>query len=167
MKPREELEKLLKECPVAEYEEVDGLVVKKVSPLQTYNLVRHIGYGQSVMAKFLLHIDDKMEEHNGYGEKFEQLETAFKDLCSNRDETCPLKPFAEELRDQLALHLTEEEREKLIVQVSTSAEEKWKEKGATEERERFERAIKIIGVAVLIITTATGLITWFFDVWRF
>jgi tRNA G37 N-methylase Trm5 len=39
--------------------------------------------------------------------------------------------------------------------------------GKAEERDRFERAIKIIGAVVLVLTTATGLITWFFNLWRF
>jgi hypothetical protein len=37
--------------------------------------------------------------------------------------------------------------------------------GKDEERDRFERAIKIIGVGVLLITTATGLVTWFLNLW--
>lgn len=37
--------------------------------------------------------------------------------------------------------------------------------GRDEERERFERAMKIIGAGVLLLTTATGLVTWFLNIW--
>jgi hypothetical protein len=62
---------------------------------------------------------------------------------------------------------TEKARCAAIDEATYELREELMSMGKAEERERFERAIKIIGAAVLIITTATGLITWFFNIWRF
>ncbi len=48
-----------------------------------------------------------------------------------------------------------------------SALEEAREKGAKEQRDSFNKAILVWGKILLTLTTITGLITWFFDLWNF
>ncbi len=160
-KVRRELEAVLSVKPEAHYSEEDGVLKKTISPLDIYKAVKDIGYTSRLHGEFLLHLDDRLIEHNGWGPRFEQLEEAFDELCSQRDDTCPLKPLAEEMQEKLLDHLRLEGEEALI----ESKHLEWIAEGEAQAERRLKRAATIIGVTTGIVGTSMAFITWVLGLW--
>lgn len=166
-KRREELEKLLEYCPESvEYEEEgDGVLSKKITPIHTYKLMKAIGHRQQVQGQFLLYLDDRITDQNGYHGAILSLQEQVTKICNDRDQTCPVAPLVREIEEIVVSHLETTKDEKLITETEMKLREQWKLEGKNEERNRFERSAKIIALVISVVTFATGLITWFLGIW--
>ena len=173
-KRREELEKMLEYCPKEEAElvEEDGEIIKKVTPLQSYRLMKSIGKFQKVQGQFLLYLDDRITEQNGYHDSIKKLQEEVSQICNERETTCPVIPIVEKLKSNMTEHLDGEAEKKLAHDIEQALISKWKEKGAEEEQERyrleearFRRKMSWIGAIVSIITVSIAVLSFLLGVW--
>ena len=164
---RAELEKTLEHFSDAEYEELDGSVVKKITPVDLYRVLKRNEHIGSVHGKFLLYMDDRMTEFNGFRKEVQQLQKDVAEYCNDRIESCPILPMVREIEEDLGNHLSATEKAEIVTKTTESLKAKWKEEGREEERFRLEKTVKIVSLVIAIITAATGLITWFLGIWKF
>lgn len=166
VKVRKELEDLLLEKTEKHYEvEADGILTKKITPADIYNAVKHLNKSNYVQGQFLLHLDDRMTEFNGFREEVQTLQKDVTEYCNDRTESCPILPLVKGLEDGLTEHLAEEEREHLVETVTADLKRKWRDEGRRDEQQRFERAAKIVGLLLTGVTVATATITWLLGMW--
>ncbi len=83
--PREKLEKTLSFWPDDGYEEEEGAVIKRTTLVQIYKAVKQLSRNMTIQGEFLLHIDDRLTEYNGWGPRFDQLEESFEEHCNEDD----------------------------------------------------------------------------------
>ncbi len=158
---RQELEAVLAVKTETHYAEEDGILKQTITPLDIYKAVKQISYTNRLHGEFLLHLDDKLIEHNGWGPRFDDLEQSFEDLCRQRDETCPLKPLAEEMQTKLLDHLQAEDGEALV----KSKQMEWIAEGEAQAERRLKRAATIVGITTASIGSFTAFVTWLIGMW--
>ncbi len=167
-KAREELEGLLlSECPDAGYVEEGGELVKKVTQSHIYSAIKILSKNNSIMGKFLLHLDDRIEEQNGYKDELKALREDFKKLCNDRIESCPVLPVIRGLQEELTEHLSDAEKAELVVETTSTLKEKWKKEGREEASFQLRKTLGWIGAVVAIVTVSMALISWIFEFWKF
>jgi len=167
-KAREELEGvLLLDCPDTGYVEEGGELVKKVTQTHIYNALKILSKNNNIMGKFLLHLDDRIEEQNGYKEEIKQLRQDFQKVCNDRIESCPVLPLIKEVQDSVIDHLSEEEKEKLVLETAANLKEQWVKSGRDEETFRLRKTLGWIGAVVAIVTVSLALVSWIFEIWKF
>ncbi len=160
-KVRVELEAMLADKFEADYSEENGVITKKITPLDIYKAVKQVSYVNRLQGEFLLHLDDRLIEHNGWGPRFDDLEQSFEELCDHRDETCPLKPVTEELQTMLIDHLKVNDNETLV----KSKQMEWIAEGEAQAERRLKRAATIVGIATASIGSFTAFVTWLIGMW--
>lgn len=168
-KAREALEASLQRLPRSEYKEENGALVKRVSQVQILEAVHVLGRNQEAIGEFLLHLDDRITEQNGYRGLIEETQGTIKEvqgrveeICSDREKTCPVAPEVKQLTEKLSEHL-EEEREEGI---KTETKEEIYKEAQEEAEKRFKRITATIGATVaiigLIITAVAFVINYLF-----
>jgi hypothetical protein len=162
---RKELENTLVDHPELEYTEQDGALIKKVTQVDIYSALRRLNKTSAIQSKFLLYLDDRMHEYNGFRAEVIQLQGDVNQYLNNRTESCPVLPLVRKVEEMIGDHLDDEEKEKLITTTTESLREKWMDQGREEQQQRFERISKIIGLLLTGITVATATITWIFGIW--
>jgi len=162
---RAELEALLSSYPAKDYEEQNGELVKRVTQGDIFRALRHLSKASAVQGKLLLHLDDRITDFNGFRGEVIDLKKDIDAYLKGRSKSCPVLPLVREVEIAFNAHVDEAEKEELIATTTAALKEKWTNEGKKEERERFERAIKIIGLAFTGITVATATITWILGLW--
>ena len=171
-KARERLEKAMQSLPKAEYQEEGGSLVKRVTQVQIMSAVQVLGENQEAISNFLLHLDDRITEQNGYRGLIEETQQTIntvqkrvEEICSERELTCPNTPKISELTTLLNGHLSQEEKEELIEKATTEEREKLIKQGQDEAERRFKRITVTIGTMVgligITITIAAFIINHF------
>lgn len=128
------------------------------SPMQIFDMLLHPSQGEipklyksmEQLGKQMNQLQGDIKKYNGLYVKVTEMNTKFDKQIARCNEVQNMKATAE------AVDVATGDLKRLLIQ-----------QGMEEERYRFERAIKLIGAGVLILTTATGLITWFFNLWGF
>ena len=124
------------------------------SPMQIFDMLLHPSQGEipklyksmERLGKQMNQLQGDIKKYNGLYKKVTEMNVKFDEQITRCNEVQSAK--ATDIAVDVAV-------EELI------------EQGRAEERHRFERAMKLVGAGALIITTATGLITWFFNLWNF
>lgn len=169
---REELENSLRVMPREHYEEEGGTLVKRVTQLHILEAVQVLGKNQEAMGKFLLHLDDRIFEQNGYRaiiettqETIEMVQKRVEQICSDIEVSCPNLPEIREIKEKINLHLAQEEKESLVERATTKEREKLISQGRDEAERRFKRITVVIGTTVgvvgITITIAAFIINHF------
>ncbi len=166
-KMREEFERSLGMDSDTEYIEEDGALVNKVTHVQVFQAVRDLRQDYKHMGKFLLHLDDRITDQNGYKDELKLMQGTLESLCNDRTVTCPVFPIVNELKEDLEQHLAEEAKNELIATTAQKLKEQYLQEGKDEEAFRFKRAMGIIGAIATIITLFMAVITWLLDLWSF
>ena len=157
-KAREELVQSLEQLPHAKYEEENGALIKRVTQVQVLEAVQVLGKNQEAMAKFLLHLDDRIVEQNGYRPLIEETQETIKkvqvrveEICSEREMTCPNTKKIAEIKDKIDGHLNDEEKEALVAGATGELREKLIKQGSDEAERRFKRITGMIGATVAVV----------------
>ena len=162
---RAELENTLERYSDVEYVEEDGAVVKKITPVDLYRVLKRNEHIVNVHGNFLLYLDDRMTEFNGFRKEVQQLQKDVSEYCNDRIDSCPVLPLIREVEENLGTHLSDTEKAVLVSDTTNALKTKWTQEGKDEERERFNHTAKVISVVISIVAAATGLITWFLGIW--
>ncbi len=164
---RSELENILAEKHEANYSEEDGVLTKKITPTDIYKAVKSLGRANHVQGEFLLHLDDRMTEFNGFRSEVQILQKDVEKYCNDRSESCPVLPIIRKVESDLGVHLSEAELAAVVGEATAELRDRIKKQGMDEERQRFDRAIKIIGSGCLVLGSVTAFITWLLGIWTF
>lgn len=143
----------------------DGVIVKRVTPLMIYQRLKVIEEIQRDHGEFLGHLDKRMDDYNGFRKEVLQLQEDITTYCNDRTESCPVLPLLRKVEGDLGEHLSDVERIAAISEATSTLREQIKREGMDEERNRFNRAMKIIGASATIIVTLTGFISWVLGLW--
>lgn len=157
-KAREELEQSLQELPHAKYEEENGSLIKRVTQVQVLEAIQVLGKNQEAMAKFLLHLDERIVEQNGYRPLIEETQETIKkvqvrveEICSEREMTCPNTKKIADIKDKIEGHLNDEEKEAIVAGATGELRDKLIKQGQDEAERRFKRITVTIGTTVGVI----------------
>jgi hypothetical protein len=168
MSVREDLEKLLNEgFWESSYQEENGAIVKRVTQTEIFKAIKRLGKAHYTAGQFLLHLDDRITEQNGYKDELKGLQETVNKICTERDQTCPLLPLVTEIKTEFNGHLEERAKEMLIEETTDSLKQQWIEQGREDEAMRFKRIMGWIGAVATIVTVAMASITWFINLWNF